>query len=235
MRIGFYGHSAASLYGDPQSFIDIVQKHFNAEIVNIGVRQGSQERIYYDLKKTFGKVDVAIIFHAVIGYSFIPGCNRDLSFAQVPSNKAKHLWREDSSNTEPVTPESFTNDFLGPKAKIKDKFGDIDTFVSAMSIYKEYFWDSELSKNRWECSLLGIDEFCSKNIPLTIHSMSLQRMPKWYPTFKSGIHSERLDNITLMSKPIRNPNQVYLSNNLSVAENQMMAMEIIKLITKNLI
>lgn len=92
MNIGFYGHSAASWYGDNRSFIDQIKNKLGAKIVNIGVRQGSQERILFDLKKT-KNLDIAIIFHAWgEKYSFFPKCNRDLSVDIVPENKAKIFW-----------------------------------------------------------------------------------------------------------------------------------------------
>ena len=91
MNIGFYGHSAASWYGDPNSFIDQVQKKLNSNIVNVGVPQGSEERVLFDLKKT-KKIDVAVIFHQCgPRYMFLPNCNRDITMDTVPENKSKIL------------------------------------------------------------------------------------------------------------------------------------------------
>lgn len=75
LRIGFYGHSTCAYRGDT-SFLDIVADHFNAEIVNIGRRMGSEERALLELKKT--KPDIAIVFHSQSRLIFAP--NREFDF-----------------------------------------------------------------------------------------------------------------------------------------------------------
>ena len=91
MNIGFYGHSAASWYGNPKSFIDQVKERLNCNIVNVGVAQGSEERVLFDLKKT-KKLDIAIIFHQHgPRYMFLPKCNRDITVDTIPENKSKKL------------------------------------------------------------------------------------------------------------------------------------------------
>ena len=50
MNIGFYGHSNCA-YSSPDSFLDIVANRLGANLVSKGVKQGSQERILFDLKK----------------------------------------------------------------------------------------------------------------------------------------------------------------------------------------
>ena len=256
MKIGFYGHSSVSLHGDPRSLIDQVEQHFSAEIVHTGKPQCSEERIYHDLKKTRGIPDIALIFHGVPKFSFIPSCNRDLSLKKVPTTKVKYLWNEKEEHWGEAagtpTSEEFEQDFFGrgdlnlprdeyygPGKRIKEVFGDQETFVNAMSIYKEYFWTPELYQNRWDCAMLGIDEFCSTQIPFVIHVRRKGWMPPWYPTLKSGITSEKLNELVWQNKPFHPPynpddlNTIVLKNNLSVFQNNEIAKEIIKLITEN--
>jgi len=243
MKIGFYGHSSASLHGDPRSLVDQVEKHFSAQIVNIGKPQCSEERTYHELKKTRGIPDIALVFHGHPKHSFIPSCDRDLSLKKVPTTKVKYLWneREEHWGESAGTPtfEEFERDFLHPGSSIKQVFVDQDTFVNSMSIYKEYFWTPELYQNRWECAMLGIDEFCSTQIPFVIHVRRKSWMPPWYPTLKSGITNEKLDELVWQNKPFHPPynpddlNTIVLRNNLSVFQNNEMAKEIIKLITEN--
>jgi hypothetical protein len=75
LRIGFYGHSTCT-YRGPESFIDIVANALDAEIVNTGVRMGSEERALIDLKRT--KPDIAIVFHSQSRLVFSP--NREYDF-----------------------------------------------------------------------------------------------------------------------------------------------------------
>jgi len=72
LRIGFYGHSTCAYRGET-SFLDLVAQHFDASIVNTGVRMGSEERALLALKKT--KPDIAVVFHSQS--RLIPTLNRD--------------------------------------------------------------------------------------------------------------------------------------------------------------
>jgi hypothetical protein len=77
MNIGLYGHSMAQwTTKQPFSFGTKLVDHFNADIVNSGCAQGSEERILFELKKT-KKLDLAIIFHSNPDFFFVPSYNRD--------------------------------------------------------------------------------------------------------------------------------------------------------------
>lgn len=75
MKLGFYGHSTCA-YRSNESFIDLVRTTLDAEIVNVGVRMGSEERSLLDLKKT--KPDIAVVFHSQSRLIYSP--NRDYDF-----------------------------------------------------------------------------------------------------------------------------------------------------------
>lgn len=75
MKIGFYGHSTCA-YRSSESFIDLIGTTLGADIVNVGVRMGSEERSLLDLKKT--KPDIAVVFHSQSRLIYSP--NRDYDF-----------------------------------------------------------------------------------------------------------------------------------------------------------
>ena len=77
MNIGLYGHSMAAWQRqEPWSYITKIQKLYNADIVNFGVAQGSEERILFELKKT-KNLNLAIIFHSAPDFIFVPSQPRD--------------------------------------------------------------------------------------------------------------------------------------------------------------
>ena len=100
MNIGLYGHSMASWqYQQPWSYITKIQNLYNANIVNFGVAQGSEERILFELKKT-KKLDLAIIFHSAPDFMFVPSqprdyCtfDRDSLLEKVPTGKVKDWFK----------------------------------------------------------------------------------------------------------------------------------------------
>lgn len=79
MNIGVFGHSLC-MYNDNDTdhFIHFIRNHFDANIVQTGVVQCSEERILYDIKKQ-KKLDLAIVFHSKPFYKFIPSWSRDVS------------------------------------------------------------------------------------------------------------------------------------------------------------
>jgi hypothetical protein len=225
MNIGFYGHSAASWSGHEKSFIDQIKNKLNANIVNLGVPQGSEERILFDLKKT-KHLDIAVIFHAPGEmYSFIPKCNRDLSVASVPENKAKIFWDEEDEDAE-VSKEQFENEFFN-YGRIKEVFGDADTFITCMKMYKRFLYHPDLARNRFMGAVLYIDNYCCNLNLKVIHVIDTEKsLPPWF-TFKSGIVGNK---VYMFSKehydPGNNP------NNISDIGNSLIADELIRLINE---
>jgi hypothetical protein len=100
MNIGLYGHSIASWQRqDTWSYITKIKNLYNANIVNFGVAQCSEERILFELKKT-KKLDLAIIFHSNPDFMFVPSqprdyCtfDRDNLLAKVPSGKVRDWFK----------------------------------------------------------------------------------------------------------------------------------------------
>lgn len=100
MNIGFYGHSMAQWSRQQEfSYITKVRDYFDANIVNHGVAQGSEERILFDLKKT-KHLDLAIILHSSPDFFFVPSEGRDFCtidrdnlIEKVPSGRAKDWFK----------------------------------------------------------------------------------------------------------------------------------------------
>jgi len=192
MKIGFYGHSIASWANSPnnESFIDKIRLKYSADIVNLGVPQGSEERILFDLKKT-KEIDVAIIFHSLIRYIFIPGADRDLSIRTVPAKKAGVLWTE--SNMQVPTQEQFDKEFFS-YSNLKDVFGTPEEFCNAMITYKEYFHHPDLLTNRFHSAVLLIDNYLlNKNITV-LHAITPNPaiFPAWLEIKSGTVDSELL-------------------------------------------
>ena len=227
MYIGFYGHSAASWYGNPKSFIDQVKQSLNCKIVNIGVPQGSEERILFDLKKT-KKLDIAIIFHQHgPKYMFLPKCNRDITMDTVPENKAKIIWSE-VIPPDQINQTTFENEFFS-YGKIKEVFKDPEIFIECMHYYKNYLYHPDLQRNRFESATLMVDTYCSAKIPKTIHISDYPyHIPMPWFRFKSGIVSQELSDL---SNRYYNPGGT--PNNITDEGNCLIADKIVEIIDRN--
>ena len=227
MNIGFYGHSAASWYGNPKSFIDQVKERLNCNIVNVGVAQGSEERVLFDLKKT-KKLDIAIIFHQHgPRYMFLPKCNRDITVDTIPENKSKILWSESDADIQ-IDQQMFENEFF-TYGKIKEVFETPKIFIECMHYYKNYLHHPDLQRKRFEAATLMVDTYCSAKIPYTIHISDYPyhiAMP-WF-NFKSGIVSKEIAEL-VKTHYNTDPNP----NNITDEGNCLIADKIIEIIKKN--
>jgi hypothetical protein len=226
MNIGFYGHSAASWYGNSHSFIDQIANQLNCKIVNIGVPQGSEERILFDLKKT-KKLDIAIIFHQHgPKYMFLPKCNRDITIDTIPESKSVVLWSE--NDEKQATPETFKDEFF-TYGKIKEVFGTTETFVECINYYKKYMYHPDLQRNRFESATLMVDTYCLSQVPKVIHISDYpydKAMP-WFG-FKSGIiASEVAELANTYYDSHSNP------NNISDEGNVLIANRLVEIIKEN--
>lgn len=184
MNIGFYGHSICTAIDTPndESFIDQIRKKYSANIVNIGVPQGSEERILFDLKKT-KNLDFAIIFHSFPKYIFLPKCNRDVSINTVPSKKSTYFWSE--RNSDPVSEEEFKEIFFS-YGGIREVFENPDNYITSMTHYKEYFYHPDLMTNRFQANLLLIDNYLFNNNIPSFHAIHPKVKPNWMH-FQSGV------------------------------------------------
>lgn len=209
MKIGFYGHSTASWMNSPTgvSFIDRLAAKYSAEIVNIGVPQGSEERILFDLKKT-KEIDIAVVFHSLPRYVFLPKCNRDVSINTVPSKKAEWFWAENGSA---ATRETFEKEFFG-YSNIKDAFQTPEEFSDAMRTLKEYFYHPDLQINRFYANALMIDNYLFNRKIKSFQTMYRGLIQPWMNFLAGPIDTELTD---LATTPV--PNKY--NNNLDLDGN----------------
>ena len=174
MKIGFYGHSNCAYRGE-NSFIDMLANKLNATIVNTGVRQGSEERILWELKKT-KSIDIAIIFHSWPSCLFLPGCDRDIAINDLGDERCHHLF--DKNKYDQYT-EKHHQKFI-------EKFKTPENFYNQINYFKNYFYDPDLAMNRYYGSLVQIDQYLKFKNLKTIHVLVKNNFPNWFK-FSAGI------------------------------------------------
>lgn len=212
-NIGFYGHSNCAYTGEG-SLIDLVANHFQSNIVNIGVRQGSEERVLFELKKT-KQLDLAIIFHCKSEFIFIPNADRDISSKLIDESRANYLFDNFNNQHHQEHHKKFTELFKTP-----------DELITAINYLRSYFYHPDLQLNRFYGALLQIDQYITtKQIP-TIHVIIKNSLPSWFK-FTSGIVNESIINIFDDHK--LNPNE-WFYNCTTKQGNGLVANELIKLI-----
>lgn len=223
MKIGFYGHSSVCWAGYPidgvSSFIDLILEKYEAKLVNYGVPQGSEERILFELKKT-KDIDLAIIFHSTAGYLFLPKCSRDILVNDAGIRKALQLWNPQSNQeyVDATTQKYFTY------GKIKEVFGDIETFVSTMALHHKYLYHPDLQMNRFIGSLIQIDQYlAAKKIP-TIHVYWDKILPSWF-SFTHGILAPEIADLTNEYAASGYPNNISPEGQIIIADKLSLYIE----------
>lgn len=224
MNIGFYGHSTCSFRSE-ESLIDIIAKKTKSNIVNIGVRQGSEERVLWELKKT-KNLDLAIIFHCPSNFFFLPGCDRDFKLDSKFTNKAEYIW-----NVMDLKEMNDRNHFHQEHhRRFIAKFKTITKFVSAMNTFRSYFYDPDLIMNRYYGALIQIDQYITAKKINTIHVLSTDlQIPSWFK-FSSGV----IDNdIAAMAEPHKLATSDWFVNGLTEEGNILVADKLYELILAN--
>ena len=217
MNIGFYGHSASCwakfpIY-DEVSFIDKIVERYQANLINFGVPQGSEERILFELKKT-KQIDLAVIFHSMPKFLFLPGARRDVDITDIGQRKASYLWEEKSTDNESL--ESFRNDYFS-YGGIKENFKEIELFVAAMGLYHEFLYHPDLQMNRFYGALCQIDQYVTnKHIP-TVHIYNSKAIPSWFK-FSSGVIADDVETACKTYYKIGYPNNVSLEGQSVIAD-----------------
>lgn len=220
MKIGYYGHSNCA-YRSEESFLDIFAEKIKAEIVNTGVRQGSEERILYELKKT-KKVDLAIIFHSYPNYLFLPGSDRDFDLKSIINRHAEHIW--DSFEIAKIS--SGWEFHLEHHKKFTDKFQTLENFVDVLNSYKEYLYDPDLHLNRYYGALIQIDQYLkSKNI-LSVHIVEKDYLPNWF-RFMSGVVDSSI--LEIISNTRLTENDKWCANGITADGNRLVADQLYKI------
>ena len=215
MNIGFYGHSNCA-YRSPDSFLDLVASNFRGDIVNIGCKQGSEERILFELKKT-RNLDIAIIFHSQLGSLFIPNSDRDVNVNSLTFERAEDLFLNDHLDV------SFTEN---NSPKFKQLFEDNENLFSSFDTYRKYFYHQDLTLNRYYGALIQIDQFLSyKNIK-AIHVLDKKcPIPVWFK-FTSGYVDYSIMEIADKCKA----QKPFFVNCISKEGNKMIADKLISIV-----
>lgn len=186
MNIGFYGHSNCAYLGDT-SYLTITAAHFDAKIVNVGARQGSEERILFELKKT-KDIDFAVIYHSEPGYLFLPDADRDFDLKGIADKRADYIWA--STELDKIGQQwDYHNKH---HKKFIEKFQSPETFKSLINDYKNYFHDPDLAMNRFYGAIIQIDQYLESKKIKAVHLIdSKKHLPKWYD-FKSIAFDDEL-------------------------------------------
>jgi len=224
MNIGFYGHSSCS-YRSEDSLIDIVAAKTKSNIVNIGVRQGSEERVLWELKKT-KNLDLAIIFHCPSNFFFLPDCDRDFKLDSKFTNKAEYIW-----NIMDLKEMTDKNAFHQEHhRRFVAKFKSITKFVSAMNVFRTYFYDPDLVMNRYYGSLIQIDQYLLAKKINAIHVVSNRLpIPTWFK-FQSGIVNEEIASLT---EEYKSSTSDWFVNGVTADGNKIIADKLCQLIIDN--
>ncbi len=215
MNIGFYGHSNCA-YRSPESFLDLVALHYNAKIINTGVKQGSEERILFELKKS-KNLNLAIIFHCLPKFLFLPGCDRDINVHDIERKRADQLFSDDHLDQE-------FNQENSPK--FKTVFGNNETFFNAVNTFKDYFYHPDLIMNRYYGSLIQIDQYLNNKNISAIHVIDrTYPLPSWF-NFTNGIVDYTIMDIVKSHRSTR----PFFANCTSKEGNKLVADKLINII-----
>jgi len=205
MNIGFYGHSNCA-YRSSESFLDIVANHYAGKVVNTGCKQGSEERILFELKKT-KNLDVAVIFHCHHSSLFIPHADRDIHINSVDEARTQNLFTK-QNNT-----------------KFSTLFETDENLYSSIETYRNYFYHQDLMMNRYYGALIQIDQYLSfrniKHINVVDKSCAI---PSWFK-FNGYVDNEIMQTAerTIQKNP-------FFVNCISKEGNKLIADKLISII-----
>lgn len=218
-NIAFLGHSTAcwanyDIFGQ-RSYIDSVIEHFDFNLISLGVREGSEERILDKLKQ-LKDVDIAIIFHSKPKYLYLPECNRDIDITKFDQRKAEYLWKAENLHHLEETYFSFGG--------IRESFQDIELFLNTLNLYKKYLWSPEVHQNRFYGSLIQIDQYCKARNIKCVHIPITDNIPSWFK-FTSGECRPDIQEIVDYYHDVGYPNSINAEGQRVMAEKLISVIE----------
>ncbi len=215
-RIGFYGHSASCWANAPMhdqiSFIDMIIERGGYFLANKGVPQGSQERILFELKKT-KNLDIAVIFHSIPQYVFLPTAKRDVDINDIDRRKCTYLWKEQQDRDEM---QSMRDEYFS-YGGIKEAFSDIESFIATFASYREYLHHPDLQMNRFNGALVQIDQYLAHMKIPSIHIYSTRHIPSWF-NFTSGIPRPDINDLCMSHYKLGYPNNINAEGQSVIAD-----------------
>lgn len=187
-KIAFLGHSTASWAGydifGTHSFIDMIIDHFDYELVALGVREGSEERILDTLKK-LELVDIAVIFHSGPSFLYLPGCYRDVDITKFDDAKAEYLWKKDA-----LQYDAYIDHYYSEYGGIKETFKEVETFLNTLVSYKKFLYTPSVHENRYYGAVQQIDQYCLAKTIKCLHIPQKNNFPKWLEIKSGSLHPE---------------------------------------------
>lgn len=211
LNVGFYGHSNCA-YRATGSLIDEFAERIRANIINIGVKQGSEERILFELKKT-KDLDLAVIFHSEPQYLFLPDCDRDIGLNNVKELRINYLFEEWDRNF-----------FKTYHSRFLEKFQKPEIFFKIINDYKDYLYHPDLQNNRYYGSLIQIDQYLTAKKTPVIHVVN-NSIPPWF-NFTSGLVDYQINTI-IKENPTK-PNE-WFANFITAEGNSLVATRLTEL------
>lgn len=211
MNLGFYGHSSCRSKKE-NSHTSLLADRLSANLVNIGVSHGSEERILHELKKT-KKIDFAVIFHSYPWYVYILDVDRDIDITKNIEEKAEYMFSkhyQDFENAEDLDRDKHP--------RFYKKYSSALEFQNIITSYKKNFYDFDLFKYRFEGAVISIDYYLKfKNLPC-YHIVDPDKnfLPSWYKIQSGPVDYELMTYIK--SKQSRGPNLISKEANQYVAD-----------------
>jgi hypothetical protein len=174
----------------PKTFVDILFEKYNVPDYDhlYSAACCSEERILYFLKK-IKEIDIAIIFHSLPEFFFVPALERD--FNAIGENN--YFWTDPNWNhlnilasvqeDKPITLHEWRmlRNYIN-----FDNFTTSKNFKSDFYSYIKYFHTHDLCHNRHYGALAQIDQYLTHMKIPVIHCTLPRSCPTWFK-FNSGI------------------------------------------------
>jgi len=189
---------------EPKTFVDILFEKYNVPDYDhlYSAACCSEERILYFLKK-IKEIDIAIIFHSLPEFFFVPALERDFSAIK----EDDYFWSDPHWNHLNIF-ESVTKDkpISFYEWKLRRNHIDLDTFTTNKNFksdfynHLKYFHTPDLCHNRHYGALAQIDQYITyKKIPV-IHCTLPRTLPTWFK-FSSGIVDTEISQFQFSNHP----------------------------------
>ena len=188
----------------PKTFVDILFEKYNVPEYDhlYSAVCCSEERILYFLKK-IKAIDVAIIFHGLPEFFFVPTLERDFSAMK----EDDYFWDDPhwkKLNVFPSVADDKPISFV--EWKRRRNHVALDTTITSENFkteyynYLKYFNTHDLTVNRHNGALAQIDQYLTyKKIPV-VHCVLPKTLPTWFK-FSSGIVDTEISKFQFSNHP----------------------------------
>lgn len=188
----------------PKTFVDILFEKYNVPDYDhlYSAACCSEERILYFLKK-IKEIDIAIIFHGLPEFFFVPALERDFSAIK----EDDYFWSDPHWNHLNIF-ESVINDkpITQHEWRLVRNYVDFDTFIknedfkSIFYNHIKHFHTHDLCHNRHYGALAQIDQYLTYKKIKVIHCTLPRTLPTWFK-FSSGIIDTEIAKFQFSNHP----------------------------------